>query len=471
MNSISSVCRIHPVRFLQRLKVIAWLAVLMFQSIAVCASDNGHKGLDEELDVLLKSLVDAPGSALQSAILRLHAPQSGFVYQGAAGQRNAEGGPAAGADDRFYIASITKTMTAVRTLQLAESGLFELDTRIAELDVFEPEVINALHQSAGKSLGSAITIRHLLSHRSGMKDYLLDDRTGISSEFESGLAPGSLAAIWMSQWAEFLECSSTITGCSEQQKGNLYPARPWLPWDAAAFTSNHLNRNAGLLNFYLAEMADSALFQPGTGSHYSDTNFLLLGIIIEQLTGSSLQQQFEEGIFAPLAMRDSYLPCSTVGAGEAECARGNRPVSDFRIGDKFFPASGIDTSWDWGGGGVISSAGDLAVFLQALVEGRLFRDPETLKQMLDFYPIKTDGDVMQVGYGLGVRYAQSEYGPRWGHGGAWGAKMEYFPEMGLFITGTVNAYGVEQAEVLLNESVRIFKQHQAELPQIAPHGD
>jgi len=425
-----------------------WFAALPALAVA------GGNPVQQDLDELAARTLADPASGLHSLVLQLDSPAHDFHYSAALGRLKAGSDDAIAINDRFYIASISKTMTAVRMLQLMEERGLPPDSTLASLDLLDAEVIAALHRMDGKSYGAELTLRQLLSHRSGMKDYLLDDRNGISSEFEGGLAPGSMAAIWMSQWPQYLQCKQSAEGCGTPASAALYPARSWLPWDPAAFAANPHDRDAGLLNFYLSEMADTALFVPGSASHYSDTNFMLLGIIIEKLTGSSLSEQLSLGIFQPLGMAHSYLGPNATPASEH-----NSRLSDFWIGDTAFPSSGIDTSWDWGGGGVISTAQDLSTFLQALVNGKLFRKAETLQQMLEFVPVRSDEQGMQAGYGLGIRYARTEFGPKWGHSGAWGAKMEYFPELQLFVTGTVNAYGTGAEETLLNESVRLFAKH------------
>ncbi len=408
--------------------------------------------LSQQLDELVANTLEQSGGAVHSIVLRLDAPGSGFHHAVALGSLSAANDRAITVDDRFFIASISKTMTAVRTLQLAEQGLFSLDSRVASLGIFDPAVIEALHRIDGRSYGNAITIRQLLGHRTGMKDYLLDDRSGISSDFEGGVAPGSMAAIWMSQWQQFSACRQSPAACPENSGVTLYPARSWLPWNPSAYAADPTDRNAGLLNFYLAEMADAALFEPGTGSHYSDTNYMLLGVIIEQLTGATLAEQLRLGIFEPLGMAATRLD----SPAETRHAAITGEVADFWIGDTPFPGSGMDTSWDWGGGGVVSTAADLSTFLQALVAGRVFQNAGTLQQMLEFQPVRTSEGEMRVGYGLGIRYASTRHGPRWGHSGAWGAKMEYFPDLGLFVTGTVNAYGTGADDALLDQAADLF---------------
>ncbi len=441
-----STASFAPVRLLPLILLALVLGLLSGHARAAEAP------LSQQLDELVANTLEQSGGALRSIVLRLDAPGSGFHHAVALGPLSAANDRAITVEDRFFIASISKTMTAVRTLQLAEQGLFSLDSKVASLGIFDPAVIEALHRIDSRSYGNAITIRQLLGHRTGMKDYLLDDRSGIGSDFESGVAPGSMAAIWMSQWQAFNDCRQSGDSCRDESAKSLYPARSWLPWDPAAFKHDPADRDAGLLNFYLAEMADAALFEPGTGSHYSDTNFMLLGVIIEHLTDSTLAEQLRLGIFEPLGMAATRLDSS---AEPRQAARAGE-VADFWIGDTPFPGSGMDISWDWGGGGVVSTAADLSTFLQALVAGRLFRNPATLQQMLDFQPVRTSEGEMQVGYGLGIRYASTRHGPRWGHSGAWGAKMEYFPKLGLFVTGTVNAYGTGADDALLDQAANLF---------------
>jgi D-alanyl-D-alanine carboxypeptidase len=181
-------------------------------------------------------------------------------------------------------------------------------------------------------------------------------------------------------------------------------------------------------------MSDNALFPPGEGAHYSDTNYLLLGLIIEAVRGNSLHDELATGIFKPLGMRDTYMSYAY-----SQPEPGPR-LSDWYLGDVPMVSSGADSSWDWGGGGIVSTAADLNTFIQHLFAGHLFKHQSTLDLMLTPNRLKEEKGVLTLGYGLGIRYSQTPVGPMWGHAGAWGAQMQFFPEHGLSVAGTINSY-------------------------------
>ena len=161
------------------------------------------------------------------------------------------------------------------------------------------------------------------------------------------------------------------------------------------------------------------LFAPGTEFSYSNTNYILAGLLVERVTGQPLADQLERRIFQPLGLDDTELP-TTQRALAGPHARGYAPPDkDWQVSDgpaRLVDVTEMDTSWAWAAGAMVSTTADLARFYQALLGGQLL-PPEQLKQM------RTTVDASQVGhgtrYGLGLEVLRPGCGVElWGHGGS-----------------------------------------------------
>jgi D-alanyl-D-alanine carboxypeptidase len=144
------------------------------------------------------------------------------------------------------------------------------------------------------------------------------------------------------------------------------------------------------------------LFAPGTQFSYSNTNYILAGMLVERVTGQPLADQLEQRILQPLGLGDTELP-TTQRALAGTHARGYAPPDeDWQVTDgpaRLVNVTEMDTSWGWAAGAMVSTTADLARFYQALLGGQLLT-PELLTQM------RTTVDASQVGrgarYGLGL---------------------------------------------------------------------
>jgi D-alanyl-D-alanine carboxypeptidase len=235
--------------------------------------------------------------------------------------------------DRFRAGSIVKPFVATTVLQLVERGRFTLD---ATLPNVLPAAVTDRFPNA-----SQITVRMLLSHRSGVPEW---DSPAVDA-----------AAV-------------------------RHPARVWK-------VSEFLDLAA----------AKKPVFPPGTRYKYSNTDYTLLGLIIEHATGRSWRREVTDRIIRPLGLRATVLP-----------APGNRsPMGPyahayFEANGKLLDVSNVDPSFAGAAGAnaLVTTVSDLVRFLDALLAGRLFRHPATLKAMLTFAPAPDTGG--QVGYGLGI---------------------------------------------------------------------
>jgi D-alanyl-D-alanine carboxypeptidase len=197
-----------------------------------------------------------------------------------------------------------------------------------------------------------ITVRDLLAHKSGISDYLDDPRP---------IAP--------------------------YLKGKF--DHVWTPEQLIGFALDH-----------------PTLFEPGTDSAYSNTNYTLLGLIIEKVTGNSLGTELRTRVFEPLGMDDSSLATGTRIRGPH--------ASGYLVGEggELQDVTGVSPSFYWGAGNVISTTRDIADFFDGLLEGDLL-PPELLAEMTTFEPMSPGSD-----YGLGVEQVSLPCGSGIGHGGA-----------------------------------------------------
>ena len=152
--------------------------------------------------------------------------------------------------------------------------------------------------------------------------------------------------------------------------------------------------------------AQPPLFAPGERWSYSNTGYILLGLIVEAASGKPLETELRERVFAPLRLR-----ATSFDAGPRIAGRHAHGYSRFGA-KRRFDISVINQTWAGAAGAIASTVGDLARFQRALLDGRLLR-PDLLAQMRTTVPT---GSRVQT-YGLGLIRFRHPCGTFWGHGG------------------------------------------------------
>ncbi len=307
------------------------------------------------------------------AVLRVESGDSSFSWAGEAGDLNA--------DDRYYIASVTKLyITAIMLMLRAESKLSFTD----KVYTFFPEgFIDGIHVLGGIDYSKEITIAHLMSNTSGIPDYFYyDKQKGESAE--------------------------------DLMLGN---DQAW-PLERAIETAKTLKPK----------------FKPGQKGkvHYSDTNYQLLGAIIEKVTGKWVGDALKEYIFDPLHLKDTYA---------------YRDINDQSPVPFYYKKQQVHVpkyiASITAEGGIVSNALETMIFLKAFFNGFFF--PEALIDELkeNWNMIYFPG---QFYFGLGL---EKIWTPRiispfkpikevLGFWGQTGAFAFHNPETDLYFTGTVN---------------------------------
>ena len=162
------------------------------------------------------------------------------------------------------------------------------------------------------------------------------------------------------------------------------------------------------------------LFSPGEGWFYSGSNYVVLGLVVEETSGATLREEVRRRIIDPLGLTDTELP--ELSASPTGLARGYLPADNPVLPDPGpDPIDVTDVEpFGWGGGGMVSTARDLARFLRALLGGELLQ-PAMRAEMLSTVP--SDWDESD-GYGLGIEEVTSLWGlemstcgSAWGHFG------------------------------------------------------
>lgn len=247
---------------------------------------------------------------------------------------------AAQPDTPFHIASIGKTFTAVLIARLQEAGKLKFSDKISSY--LDANTLKGFFVYEGVDYQAEVTIQQLMSHTSGIADYFADPA----------------------------DTGQTIADLILAE-----PNRLWSPMDLIAFTRDH----------------QQVVNKPGAAYHYSDTGYILLGLIIEKVSGKPFHENLKDEIFTPLHMDDSYLmfysePKKLPKRELAKIWFHGTEVSKFN-----------SLSVDWSGGGIISTTEDLLKFHKALQGGQLI-SKETLASMENYNHKFITG----IYYGLGL---------------------------------------------------------------------
>ncbi|MEV7027435.1 serine hydrolase domain-containing protein [Kitasatospora sp. NPDC093558] len=166
------------------------------------------------------------------------------------------------------------------------------------------------------------------------------------------------------------------------------------------------------------ELIDTALrykaeFTPGERFGYSNTNYVLAGLIAQRVSGRPLAAEIERRIIKPAGLRHTYFP----GPGD-ETIREPHPEGYYRDapGAPLRDITEIDPSWGWAAGQMISTNSDLNRFFSELLHGGLLQ-PAQLAEMEKTVPAESFGPGAGYGLGLVSKPLPCGGGRYWGHGG------------------------------------------------------
>ncbi len=224
----------------------------------------------------------------------------------------------------FHVASIGKLFTSVTVMQLAEEGKLAIADPISQY--VPAEVLAGLFVVDGVDHASAVTVAQLMDHTSGVADYFSDP-------VDSGL---------------------TV---------------------AQDLVANHQTLWTPALLLDVTRTRQHAVGLPGKQYHYSDTGYILLGLLIESVEQKQFHDVLAHRFFVPLGMVDTYMPFRSIPTNPQPM-----PMADAWLDGVNIRAAQSITA-DWAGGGVVSTPDDLLRFAQALHTYKLVNKESYLRMI------------------------------------------------------------------------------------------
>jgi len=343
--------------------------------------------LQEELEALASK-----NSDIFNPVLGITNVKGDFYWTGAAGEAYADQTNPMEASTPIFIASITKMYTAAATMIMEERGLLSLDDPLSKH--FPDYLVAGLHRYRGQDYSDQLTIYHLISQTSGLPDYFMDKPKGGVSIFDRLITDGDFA------W--------DLEQVVDIAKNSVSPKFPPEPKDQR---------------------------KSGKQAYYSDTNYQLLGAILETVIKKPLHEIYSELITGPLQLSATYLH----GYGDSQSAALIPPANIYYKTIPFY----LDQAMTSFGpdGGLVSTVEDSLKFLRYFMDGQFFTDPATLARMKSwkkiFFPMQYGMGLMRIKMPkiLSPFSASPEL---IGHSGATSAFLFQSDLGGLLIAGTLN---------------------------------
>lgn len=327
---------------------------------AVYVSANAQQGL--KLTAQFDKVLNSAFSSDEAGATVLISSRGKIIYQKAIGMANMELKVPMHTKQVFRIGSLTKQFTAIAILQLMEQGKLDLQDEITR---FLPDF---------PMQGAKITIEHLLTHTSGIRDY-------------------------------------TSIGDSVQRfKMDFTPTE--------------------MINYFKNQ---PMRFAPGSKYEYNNSNYFLLGYIIEKITGKTYQQYLEDHFFGPLGMSNSFY------GNDAKIIK-NRAAGYTKTGKELENAAAISMTQPYAAGAILSTAGDLFKWQQAVQSYKVVKK-QTLEKAFTRYKLVNG---KETSYGYGWRFGFIQESPSIWHGGLINGfkTMElYLPKVDVYVVVLSNCDG------------------------------
>ena len=279
-------------------------------------------------------------------------------------------------NDRMLAGSVGKTFAAATALQLIKEGKIGLDDKIEKY-------LGGEQWFSRLPNAKDITVRQLMNHTSGLVRY----------EFKE-------------QFTKDLTAN---------------PEKVWKPAELVAYL-----------------LDEKPPFEAGKGWDYSDTNYIVLGMIIEKVTGRKFYDEATRRLLKPLKLSDTIPQDGPRLKGVVQGYAGpNNPFGGtdaMIVNGKFV----VNPQFEWTGGGYASTTQDLARWVKIIYEGKAF-SPDLLPQVVDGVAAPMLG--RETRYGLGAIIRKTQVGTSYGHSGffpGYMTDMAYFPEQKIAVAVQVN---------------------------------
>jgi len=342
------------------------------ETVPDALSDDVAARLDEFLQAQVYTEGAKPSLAAPGVVLLVDTPDGRYLQ--AAGVSNMEEGTPMRVDDRLEIGSNTKSFTVVLLMQLVEEGILSLDDLLSK---WLPDLAAAIPN------GDQMTLHQLAQHTTGIWDY-----------------------------------GDEIIGAGITDLEKLIQA--YTP--------------AELVQYAIDNGAPD--FTPGEEGQwkYSNTGYILLGMVIETASGDELGDLYQTRIFNPLGLETAVFIEDVPEAGEITDGYWWTDEGDM------VNTSRWNASQGWAAGSIAMIAEDLLAYAQALSTGELFQDADSLAQMLTFDPNGMEG-LMPYGLGL-IDFSNFGAPGYWGHEGQTAGFQTLWytnPDTGITVVGLSNS--------------------------------
>ena len=346
---------------------------------------------EELLNNAVRKMVD--NKRVFSAVLCVENGDKSFSWTGAAGDMHK--------DSRYFIASVTKLYVTAVVMLLVEENRLALDDKISAY--LPAQFCDRLHVLKGVDYSNQLTIAHLISNRSGLPDYFFHKQPS-----------GTTVA------------DDLMEGVDE-------------PW--------HLERTIDLVKRLKPK------FKPGAKGKaaYSDTNYQLLGRIIETVTGKPIGDLFDEFVFSELGLQNTYAYSDS---------HDNTPTPFYYKAKQLsLPNYMISITVE---GGIVSTASEVMLFLKEFFNGRFF-PKEKINELKRWNLILPPPGMFYFGIGLEKLFTPRIISPFkpirevLGFWGQTGSFAFYHPDSDLYFCGTTNQINGAGHRAATNAMVKIIK--------------
>ncbi|HEX8171691.1 MAG TPA: serine hydrolase domain-containing protein [Thermoanaerobaculia bacterium] len=364
------------------------ISVLLLLSLALAAHGRAQSENYKPFPATWQQALDQytnkqnPNAAITpGAVVIIQSPQWG-TRVGTSGYANIETKVAPRPDHHFRVGSVTKMFVAQTVLALEQQGKLKLNDQVAKYLSDDPTVMAIPNISL-------MTIGMLMQHISGMANYLGNPTIGSSylttptraftpNELMAALAPNSTPVLspFFMPLTGFTNPYWTLTGSAPPEPGQ-YPS--WF---------------------------------------YSNSNYILLGMIIEEVTGKPVQDAIEQYVIKPLGLTDTYFALDP--SIPADMMHGYTH-QDWTLQYREFPewkdVTVLNPSYAWSAGAIVSTPSDLLRFAKGIFETNTILNAGTKRKWLNF--TSADMEWFNVDYGVGgIMQPHRMYGDARGHGGA-----------------------------------------------------
>jgi D-alanyl-D-alanine carboxypeptidase len=375
-----------------RHKTIACLSIFVLLQAGVYADAVGQRSGQGDASRLEQALVVGIAMGIPGISAAIGVGDS-VVWAGSAGYNDVLRQVPLQINDRFGVGSITKTFVARVILQLVAEGKLDLDKTTQ--DYLDLDIVHSIPNT-----GTA-TLRHLLNHQSGIPTWEFQEdwiRRGRGADMELGYVWGKTEA----------------------------------------------------LEYCTADLL-SPTGEPGQRYSYSNTNYTILGLIIEAVTGNDAAAEIRSRLLEPLGLENTFLESfEEVPGGYVHHYHYATPVFEDVAGvHRGFPeirpylveSTAGNLSPEWTAGGIVASASDLARWAQELRDGKLLT-PEMHREALTYYPPEESRNSRNQ-YLQGISRTEQYYEghARLGHGGGtlgFSAAMYWFEDTDIVMVLLTN---------------------------------